>query len=81
MDEATAALDSQTAAAVTNAILNLEGLTRIIVTHKLEETILRRFDEILVMRGGRIAERGSYDSLMAQKGYFYALRSVSENEG
>lgn len=78
MDEATAALDAQTASNVTNAILDVEGLTRIIVTHKLDEAILRRFDEILVMRGGVIAERGTYSQLLDEKGYFYALCAVSE---
>lgn len=78
MDEATAALDAQTALNVTNAILDVDGLTRIIVTHKLDEAILKRFDEILVVRGGKIAEHGVYDTLMTDKGYFYALCSVSE---
>lgn len=80
MDEATAALDAQTAASVTNAILDIEGLMRIIVTHKLEQTVLRRFDEILVMRGGEIVERGKFDELIAEKGYFFALYNVSREE-
>lgn len=78
MDEATAALDAQTAASVTHAILDVEGLTRIVVTHKLDAAILRRFDEIFVLRGGVIAEHGSFDALLDEKGYFYALYSVSE---
>ena len=78
MDEATAALDAQTAASVTHAILDVEGLTRIVVTHKLDAAILRRFDEIFVLRGGVIAEHGSFDALLDEKGYFHALYSVSE---
>ena len=38
---------------------------------------LRRFDGILVLKDGRIAESGSFDELMEQKGYFYALYTVS----
>ena len=40
LDEATAALDNQTAFAVTDAILHLDGLTRVVVTHRLEEALL-----------------------------------------
>lgn len=72
-DEATAALDAQTAYAVTDAMLSADGLTRVLVTHRLEESLLRRFDGIIVMRRGEIVEQGSYDALMEQNGYFAAL--------
>lgn len=78
MDEATAALDAATAREVMEAILALEGMTRIVVTHRLEAPMLRQFDEILVMRGGRMDERGSFDELMAQDGYFRSLYRVSQ---
>ena len=77
-DEATAALDVQTAHQVTDDILSLSGVTRIVVTHTLEQAALRRYDGILVLKDGRIAESGSFDDLMAQKGYFYALYTVSQ---
>ena len=77
LDEATAALDNQTAFEVTDAILDLEDLTRIVVTHRLEEALLKRYDEIIVLRGGQVAERGTYESLMDRKGYFYSLYCVS----
>lgn len=77
LDEATAALDNQTAFEVTDAILNLEGLTRIVVTHRLEEALLRQYDQIIVLRDGRITERGTYESLMAMTGYFYSLYNVT----
>lgn len=76
-DEATSALDAETADSVTNAILDIRGLTRLVVTHKLEEKTLARFDEIVVMRNGRVAERGSFRELMAKKEYFYSLYQVS----
>ena len=78
VDEATAALDVQTAHQVSSDILELTGMTRIVVTHSLEEALLRRYDGILVLKDGRIAESGSFDDLMAQKGYFYALYTVSQ---
>ena len=77
-DEATAALDAQTAHQVTDDILSLTGMTRIVVTHTLEQAALRRYDGILVLKNGRIAESGTFDALMAQKGYFYALYTVSQ---
>lgn len=77
-DEATAALDAQTAQQVSSAILSLQGMTRILVTHALDAALLRRFDGILVLHSGRIAESGSFDALMAQKGYFYSLYTVSQ---
>ena len=77
-DEATAALDAQTAHQVTDDILSLTGVTRIVVTHTLEQAALRRYDGILVLKNGRIAESGTFDALMAQKGYFYALYTVSQ---
>ena len=77
-DEATAALDAQTAHQVTSDILSLSGVTRIIVTHTLDQTALRRCDGILVLKDGCIAESGTFDALMAQKGYFYALYTVSQ---
>lgn len=77
-DEVTAALDAQTAHRVSSDILDLHGITRIVVTHTLEESLLRRYDKIFVLRGGRIEEAGSFADLMANKGYFYALFTVAQ---
>nr|MCR5499350.1 ATP-binding cassette domain-containing protein [Acetatifactor sp.] len=78
VDEATAALDKETAYHVSDDILNLAGITRIVVTHALEERLLCRYDGILVMKDGRIAESGSFDELMNQNGYFRALYTVAQ---
>ena len=77
MDEATAALDNQTAFAVTDAILHLDGLTRVVVTHRLDEALMSQYDEIIVMRNGKIQERGSFGQLMEQKGIFYSLCTLA----
>ena len=77
IDEATAALDAATARAVSFSILNLVGMTRIVVTHRLEEAILRRYDKILVMKNGTICEQGNFDTLMQQKGQFYSLFQIA----
>ncbi len=77
-DEVTSALDAQTSHEVINEILDLEDITRIVVTHSLEESILRRYDEILVIKDGTIEEKGNFDTLMANDGYFKALYTVTK---
>ncbi len=78
VDEATAALDAQTAAQVAGAILDLKGMTRIVVTHALDESLLKRYDCILTLKNGELAETGSFAQLMDRKGYFYSLFTVSQ---
>lgn len=78
VDEATAALDAQTAFQVSNAILDLNDLTRIVVTHSLDENLLKRYDCVLTLKNGSITESGSFDELMEKKGYFYSLFTVSQ---
>ncbi|MDE6673845.1 MAG: ATP-binding cassette domain-containing protein, partial [Acetatifactor sp.] len=77
-DEVTAALDAQTAYQVSSDILDLSGITRIVVTHTLEENLLRRYDGIVVLKNGSIVETGSFSELMARKEYFYALFTVAQ---
>ena len=52
-------------------------MTRIVVTHDLEEDVLRRYDEIIVMKDGRIEEKGDFRTLMDNNGYFKALFTVA----
>lgn len=77
VDEATSSLDAETADSVINAILDVDGLTRLVVTHRLDEKALKRFDGIIVMRNGRVAEQGTFGELMNKKDYFYSLYQVS----
>ncbi len=77
LDEATAALDNQTAFSVVDSILKLDGLTRLVVTHRLEKELLEQYDEILVMKNGEICEKGRFDELMEGKGTFYSLYTLS----
>ncbi len=78
VDEATAALDAETAYQVSNSILNLDGVTSIVVTHSLEEGLLKKYDEIITLKNGSIIESGTFDSLINNKGYFYSLFTVSQ---
>jgi len=77
-DEVTAALDAQTAYQVTGDILKLDGITRIVVTHALVESLLKQYDGIIVLKDGYIVEKGTFENLMEQKGYFYALYTVAQ---
>ena len=77
LDEATAALDNQTAYDVTDAILHLDGLTRIVVTHRLDTALMGQYDEIIVMKDGQIRETGAFQDLMDLKGYFYSLYTLA----
>lgn len=79
VDEATAALDAETSFEVLDAILKLDGFTRVIVTHDLDENILRRCTGLFALKNGEVSEQGTFDELMEQKGYFYSLFTVSQN--
>ena len=78
VDEATASLDAETSFEVLDAILKLDGYTRVIVTHDLDENILRRCNGVFTLKNGGIEEQGSFDELMEKKGYFYSLFTVSQ---
>ena len=69
-DEATSALDNKTQKQVSDA---LDGLkcTRIVIAHRL--STIRHCDRILVLDGGRIAEDGTYEELLAKNGLFSEL--------
>ncbi len=73
MDEATAALDHATARFVEESILRLSDVTAIVVTHKLHADMLRQYDQILVMKDGRLEEAGTFEELYRKKGCFYSL--------
>ena len=78
LDEATAALDNQTAFAVTDSILHLDGLTRLVVTHRLEAGLLEQYDRIFVLKDGALREQGDFEELREKKGYFYSLYTVAQ---
>ena len=72
LDEATSALDAATEARVSRALRTLmAGRTTFIIAHRL--STVRDADEILVFDGGRIAERGNFDALLARGGRFAEL--------
>ena len=69
-DEATSALDNITQKKVTEA-LNSYKCTRIVIAHRL--STIQACDRILLLRGGKIEEDGTYEELIAKKGFFAEL--------
>ena len=78
VDEATAALDAETAYRVIDSILDLENMTCIVVTHDLDRPLLERYDEIVVLKNGAVVERGAFDALMERREYFYSLFTIAQ---
>ena len=77
LDEATSSLDNQVTTEIESSILDIEKLTALVVTHKLNENILKRYDRILFMKSGVIVEDGSFGDLMDKRGEFYKLFELS----
>ncbi|WP_433518432.1 ABC transporter ATP-binding protein [Nonomuraea sp. CA-143628] len=72
LDEATAHLDSESEAAVQQALKTaLAGRTSLVIAHRL--STIREADEILVVQDGRIAERGRHEELLARGGLYAEL--------
>lgn len=72
LDEATASLDNSSEQAVQDALdALLEGRTTLTVAHRL--TTIQHYDVIIVLDEGRVAEIGTYEELISQKGLFYQL--------
>ena len=78
VDEATAALDAETAYQVSSSILNLKGVTSIVVTHSLDEGLLQQYDSIITLKNGSVVETGAFEELLARKGYFYSLFTIAQ---
>ena len=78
VDEATAALDVETAYHVSSSILGLKNITRIVITHALDRELLQKYDEIIVLKNGTVEEQGDFDSLMTKKNYFFSLFTIAQ---
>ena len=72
LDEATSSIDTVTERAIQDAIVTVtKGRTSFVIAHRLSTIV--DADIILVVRDGKITERGKHKELMAQKGYYYDL--------
>ena len=76
LDEGTSDLDAQTAYEIEHSLVEIDDLTVISVTHKLNEDILKKFDQIIFMNKGKIIESGTFDDLMKNKKEFYQFFDI-----
>lgn len=72
LDEATAAMDTQTERRIQNTLDSLsKGRTTIMIAHRL--STLKNADSLIVVDGGRVTESGTHAELLAKKGEYYKL--------
>lgn len=77
LDEATSSLDNETAYRIESSLLDLPGLTCLVVTHRYNRSLLQRYDQIIALKDGRVVETGTFNELMEKKSYFYSLYTVA----
>ncbi|MFT4144564.1 MAG: ABC transporter ATP-binding protein [Mobilitalea sp.] len=68
LDDSTSALDMETELMIQRALTQLEA-TKIIIAHRI--SAVRNADEIIILDEGKIVERGTHETLLMQKGYYY----------
>lgn len=78
LDDSTSALDMETEYAIQRELEHIRDTSKIIIAHRI--SAVRHADEILILQDGEIVERGTHDSLMAQKGYYYDTYAVQYEE-
>lgn len=69
LDDSTSALDMETEQQIQKTLEQWENVTKIIIAHRI--SAVRKADEIIFLKDGKIAERGTHDTLMAEKGLYY----------
>ncbi|WP_158280524.1 ABC transporter ATP-binding protein [Lacticaseibacillus chiayiensis] len=80
MDEATSSLDQQNTTEIEKGILEIDGLTSVVITHKINADLLKKYDSIIFMKNGMISEHGKFNDLMNKKGDLYNLYKLAINE-
>ena len=79
LDEALSAVDAENEAVIQEALDRLmQGRTTLILAHRLSSVI--DCDRILVLDGGKVAEQGRHDALMARRGVYASLMAEQARE-
>ena len=63
LDEGTSSLDNDNAVDIEDRLLNQKDLTVITITHRINEELLNRYDEVILMSQGRISRKGKYSEI------------------
>ena len=79
LDEITSGLDNATAFEIEKRLLD-EDMTIINITHRYNNALMQKYNEIIVMDIGKIVERGKFDELMGKKGNFSIYTKSLANE-
>lgn len=69
LDDSTSALDMETEHLIQKTLETLKDTTKIIIAHRI--SAVKKADEIIVLDAGQVKERGTHESLIAQKGLYY----------
>jgi len=80
LDEATSSVDTRTEAHIQGALLDLmKGRTSFVIAHRL--STIRNADQVLVIDGGCIIEKGTHDELIAKRGFYHRLYTSQFRSG
>ena len=71
LDDSTSALDMETEHLIQETLETLKDTTKIIIAHRI--SAVKKADEIIVLDAGQVKERGTHESLIAQKGLYYEM--------
>ncbi|KAM4641530.1 antigen peptide transporter 2-like [Discoglossus pictus] len=71
LDEVSSCLDAETEHEIQQTLQNIPGLSLLIIAHRLRT--IQKADQILVLEGGNITERGTHDELIEKKGVYHRL--------
>lgn len=69
LDDSTSALDMETEQQIQEALRKLDGVTKVIIAHRI--SAVKNADEIIILKDGIIAERGKHQQLLEKHGLYY----------
>ncbi|MCI0664527.1 MAG: ABC transporter ATP-binding protein/permease [Acidobacteria bacterium] len=80
LDEPTSAIDAESSALIQESINRLQrGKTMLVISHQFAG--IEDFDQILVLKEGRIIERGTHAQLLGRRGYYFELYQLQQSDG